>query len=163
MNSKHCPHCNCSTEIVKKGKTSSNRQRYYCKCCGRTWTNKARFRRLDAKIWNDFVWNNQVVRTLAEKYQKHPNTIRKIINSYAPPNINLSQLSSGEKAAIQVIVMDTTYFGRKHGVVSILDAHSGKLLYFQEIFKTETNSALSTSRRHAPWSRYTPQSLRSGW
>lgn len=140
MNSKHCPHCNFSTEVIRHGQTSSGRSRYRCKTCHKTWTNKARPDKLAAIIWHDFVWNNQPVRALADKYHKHPNNIRSIIHGYIPPPIDLSALSLAEKRTIQVITMDTTYFGRGHGVVVVINAHTGTLLYFREIHHTETNN-----------------------
>ena len=79
-------------------------------------------------------------RALADKYHRHPNTIRGIINNYDPPTLDLNNLSAEEKAEIKVVVMDTTYFGRGHGVVVVLDADKNKLLYFKEIHHTETNN-----------------------
>lgn len=139
MSNKHCPHCNCSTKAIKFGTTSAGRQRYRCKKCNRTWTSKSRPGRLEDKIWHDFVWNNMPVRALAEKYKKHQNTIRSIINYYQPKPIALDQLSQTEKDDIKVIILDTTYFGRKTGVICIIDAYTGKLLFFKFISGTETN------------------------
>lgn len=139
MHSKHCPHCNCSTKVIKKGVTSAKRQRYLCKKYNRTWTNKPRISRSAKNIWKDLVFNNMPVRVLAEKYHKCPNKIREIIHNYEPPALDLGLLSQQEKAAIKVVVMDATYFGRGHCVITILDAHKGRLLYFQEVFGAETN------------------------
>lgn len=139
MSSKHCPHCNCNTETIRFGTTSSGRHRYRCKCCSRTWTSRCRPKRLADNIWRDFAWNNLPVRELARKYHKHPNTIRKLINDCQPEPINLSNWTDKEKESVRVIIMDTTYFGRKHGVVTVLDAYDGKLLYFKEIDGSETN------------------------
>ena len=140
MSNKHCPHCNCNTEAIRFGNTSSKKQRYRCKTCGKTWVSKSRPSRLAEKIWYDLVWNNMPVRTLSEKYHKHPNTIRRIINNYQPPPLDIESLSETEKSAIRVVVMDTTYFGKGHGVVTVLDAHTGRLLYFNEIYGSETNN-----------------------
>lgn len=140
MNSKNCPYCDCSTEIVKIGLTSAKRQRYLCKACHKSWTNKSRNNRLSDKIWYDFVWNNMPVRTLAKIYQKHPNTIRTILHAYKPEPLDLNSLSKEKKQAITTIVMDTTYFGRAGGVVVIIDAHNGDLLYFHEIKGSESNT-----------------------
>lgn len=139
MNSKYCPQCNCTTEAIRFGVTSSGRQRYRCKSCGSTWTNKPRSRRLEKLIWYDFVWNNIPVRALANKYHKHGNTIRCILHNYQPKPLDLQKLSDMEKENITVIAMDTTYFGRFHGVVVAVDAIRGTLLYFREIFGSETN------------------------
>ena len=140
MNSRHCPHCHCTIDIVKIGTSSSGRQRYRCKKCHKTWISKSRPDRIAVKIWNDFVWNNMPVRALSEKYDKHPNTIRNILHEYRPAPLNLKALDSSQKQEISVIAMDTTYFGRKHGVVTVVDAHKGTLLYFHEINGAETNS-----------------------
>ena len=139
MNSKHCPHCDFSTEVIKYGNTSSGRKRYRCKNCHKTWTSIARPNRLTDKIWYDFVWNNMPVRALAKRYQKHPNTIRSILHAYEPEPLDLNLLSKVKKQTITVIIMDTTYFGRAYGVVTIIDAHNGDLLYFHEIRGSENN------------------------
>lgn len=140
MASRNCPHCNCNTITVKIGRTSSGRQRYRCKKCGKTWTNPPRSSILTKKIWYDFVWNNMPARALADKYHKHPNTIRNLLHDYTPTPVALENLSQKEKESISVIVMDTTYFGRGHGVVVVLDTHTGKLLYFKEIIGSEANT-----------------------
>ena len=140
MNSKRCPYCHCSTKVVKIGVTSSGRQRYKCKACLKTWVNQPRPTRLADKVWHDFVWNNMPARALSDKYKKHPNTIRDILHNYEVKPLNLDSLNAGEKAKITVIAMDTTYFGRKHGVVTIINAHNGDLLYFCETTGSETNT-----------------------
>lgn len=140
MNSKRCPYCHCNTKVVKIGLTTAKRQRYRCNFCLKTWVSRARPARLDEKIWHDFVWNNMPVRALANKYNKHPNTIRDILHNHKIKPIDLSKLTKKEKAAIKVIVMDTTYFGREYGVVTIINAHTGDLLYFSEIKGSETNT-----------------------
>ncbi len=140
MSNKHCPHCNCSTEAIKFGNTSSKKQRYRCKTCCKTWVSKSRPSRLAEKIWDDFVWNNLPVRELAKKYKKSPNSIRNLLRNYEPPPIDLANMPEIEKSKITVVAMDATYFGRTSGVVVAVDAHTGKLLYFQEIFGTETNA-----------------------
>lgn len=140
MNSRNCPYCHCSMKVIRYGKTRTSKNRYRCLNCQKTWSNKTRVIRLEKKIWDDYVWNNLPVRALAKKYDKHPNTIRKILNNYQIPELNVESLSREEKANICVIVADTTYFGKSHGVVAILDAYTGKLLYFKEIFHSETNN-----------------------
>lgn len=137
-NMKHCPHCDCSTRVAKIGVTSANRQRYRCLRCHRTWTSKPRPSKFADKIWHDFVWNNQTVAMLAKAYRKHPNTIRSILRRYQPQPINLASLAEDIRDAVRVIILDTTYFERQHGVVTIIDAHTNKLLYFHEIYHAET-------------------------
>ena len=65
--------------------------------------------RLSENIWHDFVWNNLPVRELANKYEEHPNTIRKSLHNYKPRPINLRDLSQEEKDKIKVIAMDATF------------------------------------------------------
>lgn len=139
MNSKYCPHCNCSTKTIKFGTTSAGKQRYKCQVCHKTWANKPRPSRLEANIWHDLVWDNLPVRALAVKYHKHPNTIRGIIHHYQPQPIDLALWPRDMKASVTVIAMDATYFGRKHGVIVAINAHNGDLLYFHEINGSETN------------------------
>lgn len=140
MSSKHCPHCDCSTETIRFGVTSSGRQRYRCKKCSGTWTTKPRSGRLEKLIWHDFVWDNLPVRALANKYQRHPNTIRNILHNYQPRPIDLEHFTEEEKRQIEVIAMDATYFGRGHCVIVAIDAVRGTLLYFRGKDGTETNS-----------------------
>ena len=127
-------------EAIRFGVTSSGRQRYRCRGCGKTWTNKPRTGRLEKIVWNDFVHNNLPIRELCKIYGKSKNTIREILYSYQPEPINLGKLTAKRKREITVIIMDTTYFGKSHGVVTVIDAHKGDLLYFQEINGTETNN-----------------------
>ena len=135
--SKYCPYCHCSTEVIKFGVTNSGRQRYRCKICSHTWTNKPRPSKLSEKIWHDYVWDNMPVRALEKKYHKCGNTIRNIINQYQPPKLDLMQLPEDIKQQVKVIIMDTTYFGRNYGIVTIIDAYTNRLLYFQEINRSE--------------------------
>ena len=140
MNSKHCPYCNCSTKTIRFGETQSGRQRYRCKACRKTWTSKSRPMRLTENIWHNFVWDNMPARALAEKYKKHPNTIRKILHNYKVKPLNLSSLSEETKSKITVIAMDATYFGKDLAIITAINAHTGDLLYFKEKDGAETNA-----------------------
>lgn len=140
MNSKHCPYCHFNTNVVKIGVTSADRQRYRCSRCGKTWVSKSRPDRIAGKIWHDFVWNNLPVRELSTKYHKCHNTVRDILHNYQPKPLDINSLSNKEKEDIKVIIMDTTYFGKQYGIVTILNAHNGALLYFKEIKGSETNT-----------------------
>lgn len=135
--SKCCPHCHCSTEVIKFGVTSSGRQRYRCKSCMHTWTNKPRPGKLNEAVWHDYVWNNMPVRALENKYHKCGNTLRSIISQYQPPGLDIACLPKVIKQQIKVVIMDTTYFGRNYGVVAFIDAYTNRLLYFQEINRSE--------------------------
>ena len=123
MNSKHCPYCNCST-VVKIGTTGAERQRYRCKKCKKTWTNKSRSKRIEDKIWHDYVWNNLTSEMLAVKYGICKRKIDEIIKNYKVPRI-----IPPENLEVTVICVDVTYVGRKYGFLSVLDAYSGICLY----------------------------------
>lgn len=137
MNRRHCPHCNCSTNI-RYGTTSKGKERYLCKNCGKTWTHKSRHR-LDAEIFHTFVWEQASIKVLATRYNLSPNKIRSIIHNYQPPEMDISQLSPEVKANIKVIMMDATYLhSHSHCVIVAIDAHNGRLLYLKEVDRPET-------------------------
>ena len=121
MNSKHCPHCNCNTIIVKIGMTSSGRQRYKCKRCNKTWTSKPHPHILAKRIWNDLVFRNMNYTELADKYKMSERNIRRKLDLYTPPEIIPTPTN--------VIAMDVTYFGRSWGILTVLDVHNGRTLY----------------------------------
>ena len=123
MNSRHCPHCNFTT-TVKIGTTSSGNQRYKCKNCHKTWTNKNRPQKLEDAIWNDYVFSNMHSKALANKYKLSQSTIRRILDSYV-----VFPISPPDNYNCTVICADVTYIGRKYGYLSILDAHRGICLY----------------------------------
>ena len=141
MNSKHCPYCNCTKNIIKFG-TQAGKQRYFCKRCGKTFQNKARPSRLQDLIWNDFIYNKMTLESLSTKYHKSKNTISKIVNSIEINiEVDLSQLTESEKAKIEVIIMDATYFKKNDGNIAVVDAKNGRLLYFKALGKAESNTA----------------------
>lgn len=128
-NMKHCPRCHCST-IIKFG-VRNNRQRYRCKRCGAVWSNVKRPERQNSLIWYDFVFRGYRITDLANKYNLSKNTVRQILSRYVVPPI----IPSGNPT---VIAMDCTYFGRAYGILIVIDVHTGKCLYCQEIGRYET-------------------------
>lgn len=134
MNSKHCPRCNSSIKIVKIGTTSSNRQRYQCRSCYKTWTSKPHPQVLAKKIWDDLIWHNQNIDELSTKYGYCCRTIRSKLDSYNPPEI----VPDEEDQDTTVIAMDVTYFKRTGGILTVINAHSGKALYQAETGGYET-------------------------
>ena len=133
MSSKHCPHCHFST-VVKKGTTSSGRQRYKCKNCGKSWTAKPHPQVLAKRLWYDLVFHNLNIEELSKKYGLCKRTIRDKLDLYDPPLI----LPSGNDKNVTVIAMDVTFFKRTGGILTVLDAHSGKALYEAETGGYET-------------------------
>ena len=141
MNSKRCPRCNCTKNVIKFG-MQSKKQRYYCKKCKKAFQSKIRPSRLQKLIWDDLVFNKMTFELLSEKYRKSKNTISKIVNSVEiDTKIDLFQLTVEEKASIEVIIMDATYFKKNDGNIAIVDAKDGRLLYFEALGKTESNIA----------------------
>lgn len=130
MNSKYCPRCNCITNIIKFGATSAGRHRYQCKVCKKTWVSKPRPNKLIKSVWEDYCNHYFTIADLCDKYQKSHTTIEKYLNSYQVPALEYK--SSGE-----VIIMDTTYFGRSYGVLIVIDANSKETLYRKELGRTE--------------------------
>lgn len=128
-NNRHCPHCHCTT-VVKFG-MRNNRQRYRCKACSSVWCSPNRPNRLYNKIWHDFVFNGFRVIDLASKYGLSKNTVRYVLTQYTAPEI----IPSGHPT---VIAMDCTYFGRKWGLLIVIDVHTGQCLYCTEIGSYET-------------------------
>lgn len=133
--SKYCPRCHCSTNVVKIGVTTANRQRYLCKRCKKTWVNKARPNRINALIHGDYFIHDLKLDYLCKKYDCSKNKLRKIIDEYHAPQI----IPSGQH---DVIGMDCTYFGRRGidewGLLIIVDLHLGQCLYCEEILGHET-------------------------
>lgn len=128
MNSLHCPRCH-YTGIIKFGKVRG-RQRYRCQKCGVTWVNHAQNQRLERRIWNEYARSGMSTEKLAKKYSYSKNTIRKFLQNHPLPQLHPS-------GPAKVIVMDVTYFGRKWGILLVLNAISGEPLYCQKIIGYE--------------------------
>ena len=121
MNNRNCPHCNCSTGVIRFGTTSKGKQRFKCKRCNMTWTLKSHPQVLARRIWNDFVFRNMNYSELAKKYGMSERNIRRKMDLYTPPEIIPTQA--------EVIAIDVTYFGRIWGILTVINAHNGKTLY----------------------------------
>ena len=136
MNSKHCPHCHCSTMVVKKGTTSSGRKRYKCKNCSKSWTTKPHPQILAKKLWDDLVWHNQNIDELSIKYGFCHRTIRKKLDLYNPPVIIPDEEDRNNNTL--VIAMDVTFFKRTGGILTVINVHNDKALYCEETRGYET-------------------------
>lgn len=134
MNSKHCPRCNFNTKIVKIGTTSSGRQRFMCRECGRTWVSKPHPQILARKIWYDLVFHNMNVDELANKYNVCTRTIRNKLDLYNPPEV----IPNENDKDVFVVAMDVTFFKRTGGILTVIDAHTGKAIYEAETRGYET-------------------------
>ena len=105
-------------------------QRYRCWCFGKQFLGG---KRIDtATIWREYSELKQTYGQLAEKYGCSPRTIKRKLDAYIPPK----GMSSPGRA---VVVMDTTYWGRKYGVMLFKDALTGRDLLWYFV-KSETNA-----------------------
>jgi len=67
---------------------------------------------------------------LADKYKMSERNVRRKLDLYTPPEII--------PTPADVIAMDVTYFGRLWGILTVINAHNGKLLYCEATNGYET-------------------------
>ncbi len=106
-------------------------QRYKCASCGKQFLVTYRLE-IDANfLWQEYLSGKQTYQQLATKYECSIKTIqRKIDTVKAQRQTTFSSVAN--------VLMDTTYFGRKLGVMVFKDSISGQILYKQYV-KQETN------------------------
>ena len=84
-----------------------------------------------AHLWQEYTKGKQTYLQLAEKYNCSPRTIqRRLDNVILEPRSSFSSIAN--------VLMDTTYFGRKFGVMVFKDSITGHVLLMQYV-KQETN------------------------
>ena len=106
------------------------RQLYKCHACGKQFLGGNRIN--TDELWHEYSDLKQTYGQLAEKYGCSPRTIKRKLDAYTPPK--------GTVVPCRVIVvMDTTYWGRKYGVMLFKDAITGKDLLWYFV-KNETNA-----------------------
>ena len=104
-------------------------QRYKCAICGKIF--QGGYRLVAAQIWQEYTQGKQTYKQLAAKYRCSVKTIQRKIDS-----VKISQ--SNNFASIANVLMDTTYFGRRFGVMVFKDSLGGQVLYKQYV-RQETN------------------------
>lgn len=82
-------------------------------------------------LWQEYVFNKQTYKQLATKYSCSTKTIQRKLDG-------ITTQRETTFFCFANVLMDTTYFGRKLGVMVFKDAISGKILYRQYV-KSETN------------------------
>lgn len=92
---------------------------FKCHACDRQFY--AGFRRNPQTIFEEYFHGKQTYAQLAEKYGCSPKTIQRCIDKASATKEN-SVLPAAS------ILIDTTYFGRKYGVMVFKDAISGTIL-----------------------------------
>ena len=75
--------------------------------------------------------HKQTYSQLAERYGCSPRTIKRMLDAYTPPR-------RAATPGVAIVVMNTTYWGREHGVMLFMDALTGRDLLWHFV-KIETN------------------------
>ena len=95
-------------------------QRYKCKACGRRFDGGVR--RDKTQVITDYVEGKQTLEQLATKYGVNEKTIRRDLEGMR----YVQKISQYKQVTIQ---MDTTYWGRRFGLMVIRDALRGRVLW----------------------------------
>lgn len=104
-------------------------QRYKCASCGRRSLGGER---LDVDfLWQEYAKGKQTYQQLAAKHNCSIKTIQRKLDK-------LKTQKETTFPAVVNVLMETTYFGRKLGVMVFKDSLSGQVLYKQYV-KQETN------------------------
>ena len=152
---KRCPECK-SLETKKKGFTTSRikterglvkrkSQRFYCKGCGKSFTNKGYDKRLKVseelkrKAVSDFVTTKNSLSEVAERYDIGKTSILRWLPYIAQqfPSIKFTGLPSG---LIAVDGKEIKVRGKKRVVLTAIDALSKELIYYG-VFENESTQS----------------------
>lgn len=104
-------------------------QRYKCASCGKRFIGGERLNA--AIIWQEYTEGKQTYSQLADKYGCSTKTIQRKIDS-------VKTTTETSFSAFANLLMDTTYFGKKFGVMVFKNSLDGKIL-FKQYVKQETN------------------------
>ena len=119
----------CNSSLIVKNGVKLHKQRYLCKSCGKQFVFR---QKIDNQLlYNDYVFGKQTLKQLSQKYKISVSTVQRYLSSVQSTRI----ISSNKRV---VILMDTTYWGRKFGVVVMKDSLTGKILwrkFIDEYFK----------------------------
>src|SRR3954453_10039526 len=127
---KNCLYCN--SKIVSKDGFHKGVQRYKCASCKKRFTVNNSCQRIKPdQIWQDYLQGKQTYQQLAAKYGCSTKTIQRRIDTVKAERQTTFP-------AVANVLMDTTYFGTKLGVMVFKDSLSGQILYKQYV-KQETN------------------------
>ena len=110
---------------MKKNGLLNGVQRYKCHVCKRHFHGG---RRIDvAQLWQQYVFGKQTYLELAKQYQVSESTIKRKLKLHQPG------VKERVKARSVVLLIDSTYWGRNWGVLVMMDAHDGEVLYHKFI------------------------------
>ena len=104
-------------------------QRYKCAACGKVFQGGARLQ--TDKIWQEYTYGKQTYAQLSTKYGCSIKTIQRRIDL-------VKTAFQSTFPSVANVLMDTTYFGRKFGVMVFKDSITGQVL-FKQYVKQETN------------------------
>lgn len=116
--------------MTKKNGIKSGRQLYKCQKCKRQFVGGKRINQ--EELWIDYTQGKQNYAQLSDKYGCCKRTIQRYLDKVHPTRIH-------EFDSVANVLMDTTYFGRKLGVMVFKDSISGKIL-LKYYVKHETNN-----------------------
>ena len=120
-----------SKQVKKNGHRNSGKQQYHCGSCKRQFIGGQRLN--PNTLWQRYSEGKQSAAQLAAQYGCSIKTIRRHLSKAA---------TQGECALPQApvnLIMDTTYFGRKWGVMVLYDAISKRALTVT-VIERETNA-----------------------
>ena len=123
----------CGSKIVCKNGIIKGVQRYLCRRCGKQFVGGERLE--NENLWREYTKGKQTYGQLARRYGCSVRTIQRRLDKVEVGAIE--KKVDGEPRRV-VVVIDTTYFGRAFGVLVILDAHAGEILY-RDFVRYETN------------------------
>ena len=104
-------------------------QRFKCASCKKVFSGRLKID--NDIIWQQYIQGKQTYKQLAIKYNYSTKTIQRKIDGVE------TQRQTTFSSVVNVL-MDTTYFGRKFGVMVFKDSLTGQILYKQYV-KQETN------------------------
>ena len=106
------------------------KQRYKCKECGRRFTGG--IRRDKSQVITDYVDGKQTIMQLAAKYKVSERTIRRDLES-------MRFVRKKAKYKEVTVQLDTTYWGRKFGLMVIKDTLRNKVLWHKYVYNETIN------------------------
>ena len=110
----------CGSQNVVRNGLRGRKHLYKCKDCG--WQFVGGIRRDKSQVITDYVEGKQTLSQLALKYGVNEKTIRRDLEGMH----HVQKISKYKHVSIQ---MDTTYWGRRFGLITIRDATRGRVLW----------------------------------
>ena len=129
----------CSSNVVRNGRRGSS-QMYKCKDCGKQFIGGKR--RDKSQVITDYVEGKQTLQQLASKYKVSERTIRRDLE-------NMRFVRKKARCKEVTVQLDTTYWGRRFGLMVIKDALRNKILWHKYV----CNETVSQYMEGVSWLR----------